>query len=31
MKPWLVFDVDDVLYDFTKSLYTISKIMELHR
>lgn len=26
MKPWLVFDVDDVLYDFVKSLYTISKI-----
>lgn len=26
MKPWLVFDVDDVLYDFVKSLHTISKI-----
>lgn len=21
MKPWLIFDVDDVLFDFTKSLY----------
>ena len=26
MKPWLVFDVDDVLYDFVRSLHTISKI-----